>query len=85
MSIVDIAYDSLVKRQPTIQLFDHAVHHHYISVINGEEDPTSRVWNVALQHPTKGEHAVQWTYGIASEHIEDAWNLIVTDEISFND
>ena len=85
MCIVDVTYNSLVKRQPAIQLFDHTVHHHYISVIIDEEDPTSRVWNIALQHPTKGELAVQWTYDIAGEHIEDVWNFIVTDEISFND
>ena len=50
-----------------------------------EEFPTSRVWNVALRHPTKGEHTVKWIYDIAGERIEEVWNFTVTDEISIDD
>jgi hypothetical protein len=50
-----------------------------------DEDPTSRAWNVALRHPTKGEHIVKWTYDIAGEHTEDVWNFTVTDELSINE
>lgn len=50
-----------------------------------EEYPAARYWSVALQHPTPGEHTVQWTYDIAGEHFEDVWTFTVTDEISINE
>jgi hypothetical protein len=50
-----------------------------------EEYPTSRSWNVALRHPTKGEHSVKWIYDIAGEHIEESWTFTVTDELSVNE
>lgn len=50
-----------------------------------EEAPAMRYWSVALQHPTAGEHIVEWTYDIAGEHIEESWTFTVTDELSINE
>ncbi len=50
-----------------------------------EDSPTVRYWSVALQHPTPGEHSVQWTFDIAGEHNEDTWTFTVTDAISINE
>jgi hypothetical protein len=43
------------------------------------DEPTLRVWNVALRSPAPGEHTVHWSYDIAGQCIEETW-IFTVDE-----
>lgn len=45
------------------------------------DEPTLRVWNVALRSPTPGEHTVRWAYNIADQRVDETWVFTVDESL----
>jgi len=44
-----------------------------------DEQPASYYWDVALQHPTAGQHKVVWTHLVAGRIEEEVWKFTLAD------